>query len=89
MYKENEPLIGNTVCEAREKDGKIISYRIKPAEGYKLHEVTLDKKAVDEYGNETGEIILGFTESYVTAGIGYDFKTNDREIYAVKEESYV
>lgn len=86
MYKEIEPLIENTLCEARVKDGKIISYRIRPKEGYKLHEITLDEKAVDENGNETNEVILGFTKAYVTSGAGYDFKKNDREIYAVKEE---
>ena len=80
MYKEIEPLIENTICEAREKDGKIISYRIRPADGYKLHEVTLD-----EIDDETEKVILGFTNSYITAGAGYDFVKNKREIY-VKEE---
>ena len=48
MYKEIEPLIKNTICEAREKDGKVVSYFIRPKDGYKLHEVTLDEKALDE-----------------------------------------
>ena len=48
MYREIEPLIGNTICEAREKDGKVISYLIRPVEGYKLHEITLDEKVIDE-----------------------------------------
>ena len=86
MYKEIEPLIENTLCEARVKDGTMVSYRIRPAEGYKLHEVSLDQMEVDECGNETGEIILGFTESYVTAGLNYDFAINEREIYAVSKE---
>lgn len=86
MYKVIEPLVENTLCEAREKNGKIVSYRIRPSEGYKLHEVTLDEMEFDEYGNETGNIRLGFTESYVTAGANYDFVTNERQIYAVKEE---
>lgn len=83
MYKEIEPLIENTFCEARVKDDKIISYRICPAEGYKLHEITLDETVLDEYGNETGEIKLGYTESYVTAGVDYDFEKNERQIYTV------
>lgn len=86
MYREIEPLIGNTICEAREKDGKVISYLIRPVEGYKLHEITLDEKVIDENGNETGEVILGYTEAYVTAGADYDFEKNEREIYVVKEE---
>ena len=85
MYKKIEPLIGNTICEAREKDGKVISYIIRPCKGYKLHEITLDQMVTDKNGNETGEIILGFTDAYVTAGAGYDFVINERQIYAVKE----
>lgn len=84
MYKEIEPLIENTICEAREKDGETISYRIRPADGYKLHEITLDAMKTDENGNETGEVILGYTEVYVTAGAEYDFNKNERQIYAVK-----
>lgn len=63
MYKDIEPLIDNTVCKAREKNGKVISYRIAPKEGYKLHEITLDEK-----NEETGEIMIGYTTAYVTAG---------------------
>ncbi len=86
MYKEIEPIIENTICEAREENGEILSYRIRPAEGYKLHEITLDEPVVDEETHEeTGEIKLGFTKSYVTAGVRYDFVKNEREIYAEKE----
>ena len=83
MYKEIEPLIENTFCEARLKDDKVISYRLHPAEGYKLHEITLDETVIDEYGNETGEIKLGYTESYITAGASYDFVKNERQIYTI------
>jgi hypothetical protein len=85
MYKEIEPLIDNTVCEAREIDGKIVSYRIRPIEGYQLHEVTLDENVIDENGIETGKIRKGFTESYITAGADYDFEKNEREIYAITD----
>ena len=84
MYKEIEPLIDNTICEAREIDGKVISYRIRPAEGYKLHEVTLDEKITDESGVETGKVKKGYTTDYITAGAGYDFIKNEREIYVIK-----
>ena len=84
MYKEIEPLIENTICEAREKDGKVISYRIRPKEDYKLHEITLDQMVTDKNGNDTGKIRPGYTKSYITAGVGYDFKENVREIYTVK-----
>lgn len=83
MYKAIEPLIDNTFCEAREKDGKSVSYRIRPIEGYKLHEVTLDERETDENGNETGNILPGYTTAYITAGADYDFVKNEREIYVV------
>lgn len=87
MYKKIEPLIENILCEAREKDGKVISYLIRPSEGYKLHEITLDEEVVDKETLEpTGKKKLGYTTSYVTAGADYDFEKNEREIYAVKEE---
>lgn len=85
MYKEIEPLIENTLCEAREKDGKVVSYLIRPAGGYKLHEKTLDEIVIDEEGNETGEIKKGYTMAYVTCGVNYDFEKNESEIYAVRK----
>jgi hypothetical protein len=84
MYKEIEPLMDNTICEARiDAEGNITSYRIRPAEDCKLHEVTLDEPVFDEGGNETGETKPGFTKSYVTAGADYDFKKNERQIYSI------
>ena len=87
MYKPIESKIENTIFEAREIDGKITSYIIRPQEGYKLHEITLDEPIINEETHEeTGEKKLGFTKAYVTAGANYDFEKNPREIYAVKEE---
>lgn len=84
MYKEIKPLINNTRCEAREVDGKVISFRIRPVEGYKLHVNTLDEPIIDkETGEETGKIKLGYTISYITAGANYDFVKNERQIYAI------
>ena len=86
MYKRIKTKIEHATTKARlDADGNIISYRISPNEGYKLHEITLDEIVVDENGNETGEVIPGFTESYVTAGNGYDFEKNERQIYVVKK----
>lgn len=83
MYKEIEAKLENTIFEAREENREIISYRIRPAEGYKLHEVTLDEEVMNEETLEpTGKIKLGYTKAYVTAGVNYDFEKNDRKIYA-------
>ena len=85
MYKLLDLGIKNTICEAREMNGNIVSYRIAPIDGYKLHEITLDENIIDENGNEIGEIKKGYTTSYVTTGIEYNFEKNDREIYAVEK----
>ena len=85
MYKIVESKIENTIFETREENGQILSYRITPKEGYKLHEITLDENVTDEYGSETGEIREGFTTSYITAGTDYDFEENTRQIYTMKE----
>lgn len=85
MYKRIKTKIQHATFEARtDENGEIISYRISPNEGYKLHEITLDEIVLDEYGNETGEIKQGFTTSYITAGVDYDFETNERQIYVVE-----
>ena len=88
MYKRIRTKIEHATFKARtDADGNILSYRISPNEGYKLHEITLDEKALDKYGNETGEIKLGFTKSYVTAGAEYDFEKNKREIYVTEVDN--
>ncbi len=83
MYKEIKAKLENTIFEAREEQGEILSYRISPAEGYMLHEITLDENVYDEVTRQpTDKVKLGFTKSYVTAGAGYDFEKNERQIYA-------
>ena len=85
MYKDIEPIIENTIMqEMINEEGKTVSYRILPAEGYKLHAKSRDEIVVDENGNETGEVIKGYTTGLVTAFANYDFDKNEREIYAVK-----
>ena len=67
--------------------GETVSYTILPCDGYKLHEKSRDEIVADEYGNETGEIIKGYTSGLVTVLANYDFEENPREIYAVKINS--
>lgn len=87
MYKSVEPLLENTICEAREVDGVIVSYKMAPVEGYKLHEITLDETIFDkETFEETGKIKLGYTKSEITLSALYDWETNTRKIY-VKPDS--
>lgn len=84
MYKEIKPLIENTICEAREIDGGIVYYKVRPEDGYKLHEKGLDMPIIDdETGKETGKIQCGYTTAFTTVGANYDWETNPRQIYAV------
>lgn len=61
------------------------AYKIRPEKGYVLHEKSRDEIVIDENGNETGEIIKGYTLGVITTGADYDFVKNEREIYAVKK----
>lgn len=79
MYK----LIDNIICEAKEIDGVIVYYKVRPAEGYKLHEKGLDMPAYDEEGKETGKIQCGYTTVFTTVGANYDWSKNERKIYAI------
>ena len=87
MYRDIETLIENTIMQERvNENGDVVNYTILPCDGYKLHEKSRDEIVTDEYGNETGEVIKGYTSGLVTVLANYDFKENIREIYAVKEE---
>lgn len=78
-----EILIHNIIYEAREFDGKVVSYKIRPADGYKLHEKNLDEPVFDENGNETNKIKLGYTTRFTTVDANYDWEKNERKIYAI------
>lgn len=87
MYRNIETKIENAIMRERvNENGDVINYTILPCDGYKLHEKSRDEIVTDEYGNETGEVIKGYTSGLVTVLANYDFKENIREIYAVKEE---
>lgn len=87
MYRDIETKIENAIMQERvNENGDVINYTILPCDGYKLHEKSRDEVVTDEYGNETGEIIKGYTSGLVTTLANYDFEKNVREIYAVKIE---
>lgn len=85
MYKNVKTKIENTIMQKRtNEDGKIINYTILPVDGNLLHEKSRDEIVLDDKGNETGEVIKGYTNGLVTVFANYDFTKNPREIYAVK-----
>lgn len=81
MYKEIEPKIENTIFEERVVDDKVLSYRVRPIDGYKLHEITLDSPLFENGIEVEGKIKLGYTKSYITIGANYNFSQNNRQIY--------
>ena len=58
------------------------SYYINANEGYVLHDKVLDDVELDDEGNETGNIILGYSEGTKSCGANYDWAENPREFYA-------
>ena len=89
MYRDIETKIENTTMKERYNDNnELINYVISPVDGYVLHAKSRDEIILDENGNETGKVKLGYTRGIVTALVNYDFEENPREIYAVKEEEY-
>ena len=81
MFTQIESVVPNTTMEIHES-GKF--YRIRPAEGYKLHTKELDSEAFDDAGRFV-EVQKGYTKVFTTCGVNYDFKANPREFYAVKD----
>ena len=70
------PLVENTIMRQRINDatGAPMTYRIKPVDGYILHDNLLDHPEVDEDAMmETGVILLGYSTAEMSAGVNYDW----------------
>lgn len=81
FVKTDTVLIKNTKTEYCEVDK---AYRITPNDGYLLHTKFYDVPVInDETMEETGEIIKGYTDSYIVISSDYDFAENPYDIYAV------
>jgi hypothetical protein len=65
--------------------GRFLGWDVTADPGYVLHEITHDTELPDEYGNPTGEVILGYTRATIFVGWNYDFESNPRQIYAKLE----
>lgn len=85
IYEEVIPTpIENVTVKKALNNGVHNAYTLKANEGYVLHDNTLDTPVYDEYtGEETGNIILGYSEGTKTCRANYDWDTNPREFYAV------
>lgn len=73
------------ITEYYNKNNELQAYRISPIAGYKLHTKTRDEDVIDEFGNPTGEIKLGFTNTFVQVHKDYDFDKNELEIYSIQK----
>ena len=82
----NPTLIENTTMTLNYKDGVATTYYITPNESYVLHDNRYDDVIVDE---ETGDeiVVLGYRTSTASCRATYDFETNEREFYAVPENT--
>lgn len=72
----NPSLIPNTVMRQRmdEATGEPMTYRIKPIEGYVLHDKQLEFPEIDmETGFETGVTYRGYSASEISCWHNYDF----------------
>jgi hypothetical protein len=85
MLIDTTPIFENTTMQASyNSSNELIGYRVSPCEGYVLHTSSYDEPVIDkETGEETGEVILGYIDSYVMLTHNYDFETNPLNIYAV------
>ena len=76
-------LIENTVMQKRLRNGTHIQYTITAAEGYVLHDKSLDFTMPET----EDEIHLGYTMGTCSCAAAYDFTANPREFYAVLRTS--
>ena len=88
MYKSTQTKFENTVMqEYYDAHGNLTAYKISPAYGFKIHINSRDEEVIDEHtGEKTGELILGFTTSFIRVCHNYDFAKNPLQIYAAKDE---
>ena len=71
--KQIKSLIENTTMIGCFKGDVLSSYRIKPNEGFVLHDKIRDVEELDERDTPTGEIIRGYTSIECGCGADYDF----------------
>lgn len=81
------PIIENTIMQKGIYNGVHNRYYIAPAEGYVVHDNRLDMPELDENFNETGGIVLGYSEGRKSVPASYDFVANPFEIYAVPRDT--
>lgn len=80
--------IKNTITKGCYDGDELIAYRIIPDDGYVIHTKFYDTPIINEETlEETGEIIKGYTDSYIVISSDYDFAENPYDIYAVKKET--
>ena len=84
-----EPMIENAVVVTRyNSSNQVSSYRITPNEGFVLHTKNYDTEVFDEETLEpTGEILLGFTSTYISLGANYNFNDVVADTYTYTDEN--
>ncbi len=71
----NPSFIENTTMKKAFDNGVHRNYQITPIDGYVLHDKAWDYYEIDDEGNETGEVVLGYQRMRASCGYNYDFST--------------
>ena len=89
-YVDVDAVYENTTMKAYYNNSNVLTaYRIYPNEGFVLHDTQYDEHVLDDNGNETGVVILGYLPypSFVSVGYNYDFTANPRQLYCVPSDT--
>ena len=78
------PYFENTTMQVYYNSNNVLTaYYIYPCEGYVLHNNAYDEIVLDEFGNETDEVMQRFTTSFTTVLANYNFEENPDNIFAI------
>ena len=83
------PMIENTtITPVYNSDNELRGYEVSPDNGYVIHTTNYDTPVYDEETfEETGEILLGFTSTYILLGYNYNFSTVVAGTYTYTDEN--
>ena len=71
-------------CGCFDDNDELIAYHITPNDDYVLHTKFYDMPVINEETlEETGEVIKGYTDSYIVIRSNYDFEKNPFDIYTI------
>lgn len=76
-YESMESIIPNAVMRKRIYNGDLLTYLIKPTDGYALHDTSYDVPVQDPITMEDTGVLLGYRTTEGSVGANYDFTTTE------------